>query len=179
MEEMRKRYRQEKYIHLEFTQYIHSDIFESVDTLTGTLWAGWGGRFRLEMPQQQLVSNGVLFWSYSVENAQVLVDSVAGRGGWDPLTLLYDPNDVYRCDGQVDGEEVATFTMVARDSMAVPQTFTLQVAKAGHVPKRLEYVDDNDSRIDVTIGGFSFQPQPVDSTFEFIAPAGVETVIMP
>ena len=158
---------------------IESDIFETVDSLTGKLWAGKEGRFRLEMPGQTLVSNGILYWSYSVENNQVLIDSVVGLGEWNPLTLLYDPEKVYHCVNESKNKNTFEFEMSAADSLTEPQAFILRVTKKGFIPKKLVYFDDNDSRIEVIIERFERKESLPDSLFIFHAPAGVEVIRMP
>lgn len=179
MAELKADYKQEHYISLTFRQLIHSDIFESVDTLSGTVQAGWQGRFRLEMPHQQLISNGVLYWSYSVENEQVLVDSVAEIGGWNPLTLLYDPEGVYRCIEESCTGADCVYNMQAIDSNTVPFRFQLTADRASHDPRKIEYFDDNDSRIEIYISDFTRLGDIADSMFEFVAPEGVEVIEMP
>ena len=179
MEKLRHYYRQEKFIELNFMQVTHSDVFETIDTLTGRVWAGWKGRFRLEMPSQQLVSNGVLYWSYSVDNEQVIVDSVANLGGWNPLTLLYDPEGVYECHSQTHADGSYRFEMEAIDSTTAPRAFTLKTQERTFVPISIEYLDDNESRIEVFISDFRRVQAVADSVFEFVAPEGVEIIYMP
>ncbi|MEZ5359210.1 MAG: outer membrane lipoprotein carrier protein LolA [Candidatus Zixiibacteriota bacterium] len=179
MAELKADYKQEHFITLSFEQMVYSDIFHSVDTLAGTVQAGWQGRFRLEMPHQQLISNGILYWSYSVENEQVLVDSVADIGGWNPLTLLYDPEGVYQCAGESCSDGECVFTMQALDSETVPSQFTLTADSKSHNPLKIEYIDDNDSRVVIRISDFERLGSIDESTFEFVAPDGVEVIEMP
>lgn len=176
---LRASFQQENYITLDFLQIIDSDIFESVDSLTGNLRAGKEGRFRLEMPGQTLVSNGILYWSYSAENNQVLIDSVAGLGEWNPLTLLYNPEEIYCCMNESKNKNTFEFEMSATDSLTEPQVFILRVTKKDFIPKNLIYYDDNDSRIEVIIENFERNESLPDSLFIFHAPAGVEVIRMP
>jgi outer membrane lipoprotein-sorting protein len=167
------------YISLDFIQLVHSDVFNTVDTIPGSLSAGGGGRFRMSLPGRLLVSNGVLYWSYSEENKQVLVDSVAKIGSWDPLTLLYDPEKVYRCRAEKIAGDTIEFDMAAVDSATVPAAFTLSVRRRTYVPEKLIYLDDNDSRIVVLIRHFARVAHLADSQFEFHPAPGVEVIDMP
>lgn len=180
IDSMRTRYHRARYLSLEFSQIIHSDIFETVDTVYGSLWTGGGGRFRLVTPHQELVSDGQVFWSYSVDNRQVLVDSAANRGDWNPLTLLYDPERVYRCRNQrTTNDNEIEFDMRAVDSLTAPQAFLLRVTGDDHTPVSLVYVDDNDSRIEVAIKDFKLLDSLPDSLFIFRPGPGVEVIDMP
>lgn len=179
IQQLRRMHREKPFISLDFIQVIHSDVFETVDTLTGTLRAGHDGRFRLTMPGQEVVSNGILYWSYSVENQQVLVDSVADLGSWNPLTLLYDPERVYQCRSQETVGGLYELELEAIDSFVVPQSFILRVDRGGLSPKSLSYYDDNDSRIEVWINDFSQPLQVTDSVFEFHPGPGVEVIEIP
>lgn len=171
---------QEKpFIRLSFRQLTYSDIFESVDTITGELVAGGEGRFRLTTRSMALVSDGILFWNYSVENRQVLVDSVIRVGELNLLTLLYDPQKAYHCRSQkIDSGELL-FEMMADDSLSFPDSFKLSVSSNGLTPKRLIYFDNNDSRVEVYIDKFMKVDSLPDSVFEFIAEPGVEVITMP
>jgi outer membrane lipoprotein-sorting protein len=179
MAKMKELYHQKRYISLEFLQIIRSDVFETVDTVAGTLWAGWEGRFRLTTPDQVLVSNGALYWSYSVENQQVLVDSVDELGSWNPLTLLYDPEQVYACRDQNKKGGAIEFAMAAIDTLTAPAKFTLTVTPGTFEPRSLVYFDDNDSRIDIRITKFARLNVLPDSLFEFHPGPGVEVIEMP
>lgn len=179
IQKLRKFYQERQFITLNFLQLTHSDIFESVDSLSGSLWAGREGRFRLTMPQQMIISNGILYWSYSIENQQVLVDSVARLGNWNPLTLLYDPGGVYECRNQEKVGDTLEFDMVALDTMTIPYQFDMQILSPGYVPRKIIYFDDNDSRIEVFINGFSRPAELPDSLFNIGTLPGVEIIEMP
>ncbi len=176
---LRANYQGMGYISLDFIQLVHSDIFKTVDTIPGSVSAGGEGRFRLSLPGRLLVSNGVLYWSYSEENKQALVDSVAKIGSWDPLTLLYDPEKVYQCRSEKIVGDTITFDMAAVDSATDPAEFTLFVRRGTFVPQKLIYFDDNDSRIVVLIRHFSRLSHLSDSLFEFHPAPGVEVIDMP
>lgn len=179
IEKFREVYRGKPFISLNFLQLTHSEIFESVDSLGGTLWAGRKGRFRLSMPGQAMVSNGILYWSYSEENQQVLVDSVARLGDWNPLTLVYDPEAVYECHSQSVQGDILEFDLIALDTLTTPRQFTMQVTIGEYIPQKLIYYDDNNSRIEVFIGDFSRPAALPDSLFVFRPPPGTEVIEMP
>jgi outer membrane lipoprotein-sorting protein len=177
--EVRQRLHEKPYFTLSFRQLIRSDVFETVDTVTGRLWTGSEGRFRLSMPGQIIVSNGLLLWSYSLENRQVLVDSIETLGRWDPLTLLYDPDAVYRCRAQREKNGKIELDMGAIDSLTVPHQFTLQISGRSRLPEKLTYRDDNGSLIEVALVDFDSRDRLPDSLFEFHPPPGVEIIRMP
>ncbi len=179
IDKLREFYKEKQFITLKFLQLTHSDIFETVDSLGGTLQAGREGRFRLTMPGQVLVSDGIQYWSYSVENEQVLVDSVAKLGDWNPLTLIYDPEKVYGCINQKAAEETLEFDMVALDSLTLPQQFLMRVYQTDYVPYQLVYYDDNGSRIEVYVKDFRHPSVLPDSLFEFHPGPEVEVIEMP
>jgi outer membrane lipoprotein-sorting protein len=179
IKDLRAKLHEKPYITLKFDQRTHSDIFQSVDTLCGRLWTGKEGRFRLSTPDQVIVSNGALFWSYSVDNRQVLVDTVTAVNRWDPLTLLYDPEAVYRCHAQRENKGRLELDMVAIDSLTAPARFTLQVSRPGFRPEKLTYHDDNGSLIEVVITDFAGQDRLPDSLFEFHPQPGMEVIRVP
>ena len=167
------------YISFGFTQTIKSDIFETVDTIQGQLMAGEKGRFRLESPEQVVVSDGVQYWSYSVANEQVLVDSVAKMGDWDPLTILYNPESVFRCESEKRSEENIVFNMRAVDDRTEPGSFKLRVSNQKLIPLGIEYDDINGSFIKTYINNFKNHSKLPDSLFILQIPPGVEVIEMP
>lgn len=177
----------EPYVSLNFNQYTHSEIFESVDSLVGTLKADHNGRFRLSLYDniglfQELVCDGVSYWSYSVVNNQVILSDVTELNHWNPLTLLYDKDAVYNCvDEKLTGEQGAstTFKMVARDSTSSPQVFFLDVTSCEYTPQAIKYFDDNNSRIEIWISDFVRLERLPDSVFQFYPPIGVEVIELP
>lgn len=178
-ERIRAYYAEMPSVSLSFLQLTQSDLFASVDSVSGTIWAGWGGRFRLSTPHQILVSNGTLFWSYSVENKQVLIDSIARMGKWNPLVLLYDPEKLYSCGREKKAPDGFDFELAANDTLATPRTFDLQVASDGLTPRQVTYDDDNDSHVKVFIKKFARRKALPDTLFEFHTPPGVEVIKVP
>lgn len=176
---LRANYQGKGYISADFVQLIHSDIFKTIDTISGSVYSGRKGRFRLSMPGRLLVSNGVLYWSYSEDNKQALVDSVARIGSWDPMTLLYDPEQVYRCREENIAGDTIQFDMAAVDSVTDPVEFTLFVQRQSFIPEKVIYFDDSGSRIVVLIRNFSRLTRLPDSLFEFHPAPGVEVIDMP
>ncbi len=187
LSKLRFSFEKEPYVSLNFHQYTHSEIFESVDSLVGTLKADHNGRFRLSLYDhiglfQELVCDGVSYWSYSVANNQVILSGVTDRNSWDPLTLLYDKDAVYNCDEEkLTGDQGAstTFKMVARDSTSSPQVFFLDVTSRAYIPQAIKYFDDNNSRIEIWISDFVRLERLPDSLFQFYPPIGVEIIELP
>jgi len=177
--ELRQRLHEHLYITLSFRQLIRSDVFETGDTVAGKAWTGTEGRFRLTTPGHLVVSNGLFLWSYSVENRQVLVDSIETLDRWDPLTLLYDPEAVYRCRAQRAKDGKIELDMGAIDTLTVPARFTLQISDRSRLPEKLTYRDDNGSLVEVTLTDFTGRDRLPDSLFEFHAPPGVDVIRMP
>ncbi len=179
IDNLRQSLRSRPYLTLQFTQTITSDVFESVDTVAGILWAGQNGLFRLSLPGQEMVSNGILYWSYSQENQQVLVDSIVKMGDWDPLTILYDPENIYKCLSEETSESNVTFDLQANDSLTEPSSFRLTVSNTNYIPRSLEYRDASGSRIFIDIKQFEPEAEIPDSIFNFVPPDGVEIILMP
>lgn len=179
LDTLRRFYGEKEFLTIEFLQVTHSDIFESVDSIDGTLAVGWAGRFRLTTASQTVVSDGTRYWSYAPENRQVLVDSISQFGQWNPLTLLYDPQRLYRCLGEEKSKGDLTFRMSALDSTTAPRTFTLKVSSAGLAPKYAEFKDEAGSRIEVHVRKFVRHDKLDADLFQFVTPPGVEIIKMP
>lgn len=187
LSKLRMLYKKHAYISLNFAQYTYSEIFETVDSICGTLKADQTGKYRLSLYDsdglfQELVNDGFSHWSYSVENRQAILSEVANLDSWNPVTLLYDPEAVYQCDEEqvagVNDKNIA-FSMIASDSSSIPQSFSLEVTGSDFRPLRIIYFDDNNSRIEIWISEFSRLNDLPDSLFYFSAPDQVEIIKMP
>jgi outer membrane lipoprotein-sorting protein len=179
IQNLRNSLEENQFISLDFVQTIKSDIFEAVDTVAGSLAAGRGGLFRLESPQQIIVSNGILYWSYSAENKQVLVDSIAKIGDWDPLALLYNPENVYECISEEIRKDIVSFEMEARNEETDPRKFILSVRLPKYIPINIAYNDINNSQVITYINNFENNINISDDFFNFVIPDGVDVVEMP
>ena len=166
-------------ISIEFLQITRSDIFQTQDTIRGTIKTGGQGRFRIETPSQVMVSNGIVEWDYSPENEQVIVDTLDRQSDIDPLTIIYDPLRIYSCQNQEENQGGIIFSMVALDSTLSPAKLDITVAGNDFTPLKMEYVDENGSEIKIIILKFRQADTISDSSFEFSAPDGIEVIYMP
>lgn len=172
-------FQEKPFISLEYLQLTKSDIFGTTDSLKGKLWAGRSGCFRLEMPGQIIGSDGIIYWSYSIENKQVLVDSVNNLEDWNPITLLYNPQKIYCCRNEFDADGELGFELIAQDSLVTPATLSLRVDRKTLSPRKLVYRDDNGSQIEVLIKKYIKAEHYPDSLFQLRARPGVEIIQMP
>lgn len=172
-------FQEKPFISLEYLQLTKSDIFGTTDSLKGKLWAGRAGCFRLEMPGQIVGSDGTIYWSYSIENKQILVDSVNSLEDWNPITLLYDPQKIYRCRSESSTDGELAFELTATDSLVTPAALSLCVDRKTLYPRKLVYRDDNGSQIEVLIEKYVKSQHCPDSLFQLRSRPGVEIIRMP
>lgn len=173
------KYQSNMYYTMEFMQLIHSDIFKSVDTLSGSIDVCSDGRFHLTMPNQVLVSNGTILWNYAIDNEQVIIDSISRNDIWNPVMLFFNPREYYKCISEACDGSKTEFSLIAYDSLISPGEFQLTVKSEDFIPSRITYFDENDSRIEISINDFIFISNLSDSTFHFVPPTGIEIIKMP
>ncbi|MFH1701539.1 MAG: outer membrane lipoprotein carrier protein LolA [Candidatus Zixiibacteriota bacterium] len=172
-------YQSHEYYSMEYSQLIYSDIFKSVDTLTGTIKACSDGRFSLTMPRQILVSNGTILWNYAIDNEQVIIDSISRKDIWNPIMLFFNPRSYYKCSLENNDGKTAQVSMISHDSLIAPNEFQIKFRLDDFIPLEIFYLDENDSRIEIYITDFIFISNLSDSVFNFIPPAGIEVIEMP
>jgi len=179
IEAFEKKLKEKPYIFLDFEQITRSVIFQAQDTIKGTIRTGGKGKFRIETPNQIIVSNGILEWNYSRENKQVLIDSLTRYDEYDPLTIIYDPLSVYSCQGQDNDNNKIVFHLEGIAKNTSPQELVITVKSDNYEPLFLDYVDENGSDITVNIFDFKQATNIPESDFEFDPPDGVEVIFMP
>ncbi|MEE9441822.1 MAG: outer-membrane lipoprotein carrier protein LolA [candidate division Zixibacteria bacterium] len=173
------KYQSNEFYSMDFSQLIHSDIFKSVDTLFGTIKACSDGRFHMITPNQILVSNGTVLWNYTIDNEQVIIDSITRNEIWNPIMLFFNPRHYYKCTSEKNDKTFTKVSMIAHDSLIAPNEFQLKIRLEDFIPLGIFYMDENDSRIEIYINDFRFISNLSDSVFQFIPPTGIEVIEMP
>ncbi len=149
-------------------------------TMAGTLVLR-GDAYRIETPDQTLVTDGTTAWVYAKADGQVLVShAVADETTFSPadfFTRYPDRFDV-RPDGQetLGGTRHDVLLLTPKSSDTFLREVRLWVRTDDTLPTRVQIVDGNGTRIGFDLEDVEINPPLRGDVFQFVPPPGAEVV---
>jgi len=169
-----RQYQAVRSLQADFTQVLGGQ------TLRGTISVS-GDAFRIQLPDQTLVSDGATLWSYSSEDNQVVVQDYRPQDmGFSVGQLLTDWTRQFRVTGAsratVGGVAHDVLALVPREAGSSVRDATLYVRSSDAVPARLRVHDVNGHTLAFDLRNVRLNGRLPSGTFSFRAPAGAEVV---
>ncbi len=174
LDRLRMRYETTDALRAQFTQSI-GEV-----TMQGTLVLR-GDAYRIETPDQMLVTDGTTSWVYSKADGQVLVnDAVADETTFSPadfFTHYPERFDVEVSDSEsVDGVRHDVLLLTPKSGDTFLREVTLWVRSADTLPRRVQIVDGNGTRMVFDLRDVVMNPPLRSDVFQFVPPPGAEVV---
>lgn len=161
---------------------LQADFVQTVggSALSGTLTVQ-GDAFRIELPDQVLVSDGVTLWSYSSQDNQVVVQDYRDEDiGFSIGQLFTDYLAVFRPTGVTratfEGVRHDVLALVPRGAGSSVQDATLYVRSTDAIPTMVRVHDVNGQTLAFDLRNVRLNPRLADGTFTFRAPTGTEVI---
>jgi outer membrane lipoprotein carrier protein len=146
-------------------------------TLSGSILVGTHG-YRVEMPDQIVVTDEITTWVYLIRDQQVIInDYVEDDGSFSPSQFIGDGADRYDArfaDVSSADHYVVVLTPQSPDSYI--ETATLWVRKGDYIVARIDVVDVNGASIQFEMSNVNFRPEVPDNAFQFDIPEGIEVI---
>jgi chaperone LolA len=152
---------------MKFSYQISPDEKTLIDALKGKAWLQ-GEAYKIELAEQQTISDGKTIWSYLVDDEEVLVSNATEGTDNTPLKLLTS----------LDKSYAATLTNIDAQGNAVIELanpkgqykrITLKInAKKTELKNVVIYMEDG-SKVMITIEEMKFDQQLDDNFFTFDA----------
>lgn len=158
---------------------------EFVQTVGGASLRGMlsvrGDAFRIEMPDQMLVSNGATLWSYSHDDNQVVVQDYDEQElGFSIGQLFTNYLSIFRVTGAtqaaIAGVQHDVLALVPREAGTSVRDATLYVRTDDAVPTKVRVHDVNGSTLAFDLSNVQLNPRLSSETFTFRFPRGVEVI---
>ena len=148
--------------------------------LQGTLTVQ-GDAFRIELPDQTLVSDGETLWSFSPEDNQVVIEQYSEEGiGFSIGQVFTDYLSVFRPTGatraMMNGIQHDVLALVPRDADSSVRDATLYVRSSDAVPTMVRVHDINGATLAFDLQNVQLNPSLSFDTFTFRYPQGVEVI---
>ncbi len=159
-------------VRLEFVSIIESEIFDLVDSTSGTACLASDGRYHVTLGPDSYLYDGRLLYSFSYENNQVLIETVGDTTDYGrEITFVTRLDEFYETFSLPTRER---YRLLLRPGIAgdLPDSMTVVISGDPPTIRRLEYYDINDEfnciellnqQLDATCADDDFTPAFPDS----------------
>lgn len=136
----------------DFVGILESDIFDEVDSTYGTAYLAKDGRFRVEMGEEVYLYDAQYLYTYSPENNQVTIESIADDEelGKEILFLTH-LDELYTTAFLKPGVYRLKKKERTSERDEIPDSLTVFLTPNQRRIERLEYLDINDERNTILI----------------------------
>jgi outer membrane lipoprotein carrier protein len=181
LENVRKKYDSMVDAQVKFSQTITFGVAKIEQNATGVLLFKKSHKYRVELNDVTIVTDGEIVWKYSVPQKQVLID----RFKVDDLT--FSPEQILTGTPagyapamlgkeRVGRTETVVLKLVASREDAFTQSLKLWVDESTWLIKKVDYVDVSGKRTEYTVNDIKINVGLDDSRFAYQIPEGVEVV---
>jgi len=181
LENMREQYDGIRDLRLTFTQRTTVPRARIDQRSEGTLLLKKENKYRVELEQQTIVTDGITVWSYSAPTGQVLIDHFkAGAGMLTPERILTGATDDFSAtvtgNEQVGDRETVVLRLTPRAEHASVQLLRLWVDNDDWLIRRAEVVDPGGTQTTYTVSEIRLNAGVDDARFVYLIPKGAEVV---
>ncbi len=178
---VRKKYDSISDAEIVFTQRSRFAVAKIEQEISGKLWFKKDRKYRVEIGDQTVVTDGETVWSYSPATGQVLVDHFKlDERSITPERILttapseYAPALVGR--EKMGKYEVVVLKLTPTKEHGMVQSMKAWVSEGDWMIRRIDIVDSSGKETSYIVHTFKVNADIPDSSFVFEAPDGAETV---
>jgi len=178
---LREKYNDVENLSLRFTQTTVFAVSRAEQETAGSLVMGRGNRYRVDLGERTIVSDGKSVWSWSKANDQVIVDLFRDDpAGTTPERLLTRIPDDYHAlltgSGKVGGKETTILKLTPGKPGTQVKWIKLWVDEDGPTVLKLQVHDLGDNDMTYLLRDVEVDGEVPDSVFSFTAPPGAEVL---
>jgi outer membrane lipoprotein carrier protein len=167
-----------------FTQIVSTGDFFDDEKTAGTLIMSYPGRFRIDTPEQVIVSDGDTLWSFSAENRQVTVEAVSkSKETITPADYLFNFKQNYNLDYDstdvIDKAKVHRLSLRSKSPDQYVRSMKVYINGTTFQIRRVIYRDLNDNKITLDFSDWKMGIKTNTEQFRFKTPHGIEEVRLP
>ncbi|MBN1350859.1 outer membrane lipoprotein carrier protein LolA [candidate division KSB1 bacterium] len=178
---VKKSYNKQNNIAVEFKQIFEWKLAGKTRETTGKLFIKDKNKYRIEMPQQTIVTDGKTLWQYSMANQQVLIDVIQEKDENQlPSKMLFRYSEDYNV--KLIGSEVFNglpcyvLQLTSKTGDNFIQEMKTWIDKASWLTRKIENQDINGNLNTYIIQAITTNIKLQESLFTFKTPEGVQEV---
>ena len=164
-----------------FRQDVQFGVTKAEQSFTGKLFMKKGNRYRIEMDQQTIVTDGKSVWSYNKPNNQVLIDKFKeDPNSFSPDKVLVNVPNNYSSmvigTETIDGQELTVLKLNPKNQKSHVKWMKVWVNPEKLLMKKIQVLETSDNLMTYLISEIKLNPGLADSQFQFELPPDVEVI---
>jgi outer membrane lipoprotein-sorting protein len=181
---VKQRFTRAKTIFVQYRQEIRQRGFTTAEKIAGKIWLAGEKKFRIENPEQTVVSDGESLWSYAPRLKQVTIQKTAkAKNLVLPKDFLFSFFTEYGIatggEETVAGKRCYRLTLKSLKPDVLIPAMTVWVEQGSFFTRKVAYTDANDTQVTFRFPIIRTGGTVPGSRFTFAAPQGVEVVTLP
>ncbi len=167
----------------EFEQEFTWALAGETQVLNGTLYLKKGDRYRVETPNQMIITDGKTVWTYSLDKNQVFVDNLEkSKDNPLPRDLIIKYTHEFKPkllrSEKLGAIDCYVLALTPRDENSFIRSVTVWIDKSTWLAARIEQVDINDNKTAYVLKNAQRNVALADALFTLKIPAEAEVVDM-
>lgn len=181
LKKLEKKYDGIKDMTVAFRQEVHYGVTETNQSFDGTMWMKKGNKYRIELEDQTIVTDGISVWSYSKSNNQVIIDRFKeSSDSFTPDKVLVNVPSHYDAlilgREKIESTETIILKLTPKESKSNLQWMKIWVDDDEYLMKKIQVLDVSDNLTTYLIGKVKLNQSLKEIQFQFDAPAGTELI---
>lgn len=157
-----------------------SDLFTESQATGGLIYLKQSSKYRLESPDEMVISDGKVVWTYSIGEKQVTKQNLKPGQEFDFLSFLKDIESTYK-SGLGVPEKVERFNcqkviLTPKEEGTDFEELTLWVDSKNYLVRKMEMKDLQKSKTTFWFANLRINSRLADSLFDFKIPDKVELI---
>jgi chaperone LolA len=178
---LQKKYASVRDLTASFAQTVRFGVTQTTQSFDGKIWIKKGNKYRIEMEQRTIVTDGASVWTYSDINRQVFVDVFRD----DPKALTPDriltdvPRNYFATlldKEKVNGTESYVLKLTPKDTKSLVKSLKVWAHPSEWIMVKVEVLDVSDNLTTYVTHEVKVNSGLSDQMFRFDAPPGVEVI---
>ena len=166
---------------LSFRQDVRYGVTKAEQSFQGKLLIKKKNRYRIELEDQTIVTNGRVVWSYTKSNQQVIVDNYKDDPrSFTPDKVLVNLPDRYTATvlgkDRLQNRPVVVLKLIPKDRKSRFSWMKLWVDENEELMRQVQILDMSENLTTYVIDTLRVNSGLADSQFEYQAPPGVEVI---
>ena len=168
-------------IEAEFIQTFYWSIAEEEEQYDGKVYIGKGDEFRIEIPDQIIVSDGESVWTWSMANQQVIIDYMdQSQESYLPKHMFANYSKEYNVSlkglVKLDEWECYHLVFISKNPDVFIRKIDVWIDANEWLTRRLVYLDANDNMTTYEIKKIELKANSDPALFRFVPDKSTEVV---
>jgi chaperone LolA len=164
-----------------FSQHVQFGVTKSEQTFSGKFSMKKGNKYRIEMDQQTIITDGKSVWSFNKINNQVLIDKYKeDPKSFSPDKVLVNVpgnyNSVLLGIEKSGEQEVSILKLTPKNEKLNLKWMKIWVDNDDWLMKKIQILDISDNLMTYTLNEIKINPDIPDSAFQFVVPDSINVI---